>query len=71
MIGGGQYDRGFAAGLDGKIKARPDGVLIVVVGVGVTEASREFACWRFISKRQRNQHSQRQLEFLMPAFGSF
>jgi hypothetical protein len=33
--------------LDGKIKARTAVVLIVVVGVGVTGASREFACWRF------------------------
>src|SRR5467141_3037570 len=32
---------------DGKIKARTAVVLIVVVGVGVTGASREFACWRF------------------------
>jgi predicted helicase len=32
---------------DRKIKARTAVVLIVVVGVGVTGASREFACWRF------------------------
>jgi hypothetical protein len=31
---------------DCKIKARPAGVLIVVVGVEVKGASHEFACWR-------------------------
>jgi hypothetical protein len=32
---------------DGKRKARPAGVLIVVVGVEVKGASRKVACWRF------------------------
>jgi hypothetical protein len=40
-IGGGEYDGGFSAGLDGKRKARPPVALIVVAGVEVKGASRE------------------------------
>jgi hypothetical protein len=47
MIGGGSYERGFSAGLDGKLKA-PTTVALVVAGrVGVKRPSHRFACWRF------------------------